>query len=130
MEKRRTGLVIDDQDEVLQSVALMLEAQGYEVTATKKIDEALRALAQAPMELVLCDVNLGQAQNGVEVAQQILRTNPSQPLVLMSGFGRPLSEAVLDFVFLNKPFEVAELRAAIEQAMRLAALSQTTRRAT
>ncbi len=113
-------LVVDDQEMVRQILASMLEAAGYEVvTAVDGQDGLTRFLEHEP-ELVGCVVDVTMPErDGLTLARDIRQRHAALPLVLVSGY--PASEyqaqiAELRVAFLQKPFEVDEIVAALGPA--------------
>ena len=107
-------LVVDDNADAAQSIAMLLEILGHRV---ETLGDALSAVARAPLyqpDLVLLDVGLPQ-MSGYEVARA-LRAQPSMRetmLVACTGYGqdedrRRAREAGFDY-HLVKPVHVEDL---------------------
>jgi CheY-like chemotaxis protein len=80
-------LVVDDDNELLQSAIMLLEAMGHEASGVSSGEAALAAIAEAPPELVLLDIGLPE-MDGVEVARR-LAASPQRAalkLVAVSGY--------------------------------------------
>ena len=56
-------LVVDDEASVLTTYKLILEQQGYAVTASLSAKEAREAIEQQGFDLILCDYSLEQQHN-------------------------------------------------------------------
>ena len=105
----RMTLLVDDDDNVRESVREMLTALGHSVIEAGSLAEA-RDLVDLPgLSLILSDLQLGDGR-GAELADAGL------PLVLMTAlqYGHP-ERTGLDGPILTKPFLAAELAAQIER---------------
>jgi CheY-like chemotaxis protein len=110
-------LVVDDEDVLLEMIALLVESLGYRVVAATNGQEALEALrdeATAPM-LVISDVMMPH-MNGIALARAI-RADPllrDVPIILMSAAGRAPQDALADH-FIHKPFDLERIEQLVEQ---------------
>jgi len=57
-------LVVDDDQNLRRSLALVLERSGYQVTTATNAQDAMRALHAGPIDLVFLDIKLPD-QNGI-----------------------------------------------------------------
>jgi DNA-binding NtrC family response regulator len=115
---QKTVIVLDDNEAVVQAVALHVRMLGHIPRVTTDPDEALSWVREADMAVV--DV-LMPRQNGVAWTQQARQVLPGFPVVLMTGWrGYPGVEHVLQTVsdpVLEKPFSHDLLVAAIATVM-------------
>jgi DNA-binding response OmpR family regulator len=111
-------LVVDDDDDVLHSVAGVLSAIGYQVRTASTSAEALRMFQADPPDLMMLDFAM-PGINGVDLARQVRALAPEQPLLLMTGHADVQSlEAAADGVpLLRKPFREAELSLAVRRSL-------------
>ena len=79
-------LVIDDEPSVLLTYKMILEQEGYEVTAAPTSQEAFKAIDNAEFELLLCDFSLEQQHTGFEVIAAERKVRPHTPCVLWTGY--------------------------------------------
>ena len=115
-----TLLVIDDDDQVRQSIAIHLEHCGFEVLHASDAQEGLMlAVAQNP-ELVLCDLHM-LAMSAFELLERLGETVPDAPVIAISDDGvmSDVAEAlrVGTSNFLIRPQEDLEV---LEHAVRRA----------
>ncbi len=83
----KTILVVDDEHNVVITMADILQANGYAVLTALSGEEALRA-AEAhagPIALLLCDVVM-PVMGGAEVAERLRATRPETRVLFVSGF--------------------------------------------
>src|ERR1700689_1442230 len=89
MKSKAHILVVDDEPNVLVTYRLILQQQGYEVTAALSSDEARKALAEENIDLLLCDLSLEKQENGFDVIEFGRQRNPQMPAVLLTGYATP-----------------------------------------
>lgn len=79
-----TCVIVDDSPDFLRSAARLLEAEGMHVTGRYRTGgEALAAVAAAPPDVVLVDVELGD-EDGVRVGADVSARAPSAVVILIS----------------------------------------------
>jgi CheY-like chemotaxis protein len=114
-----TLLVVDDDQAVRVTTAMILQDSGYSVLTCSSGQSALDLLGEQPaVALLLTDVVM-PVMNGAELARRARAMRASLPIVFFSGYADPNSaagEAVLE-PLLRKPFRASELVAEIEAAL-------------
>jgi len=107
-------LVVDDEEDIRELVAGVLEDEGYETRSAANADAALEALAARRPSLVLLDVWLqGSRLDGLEVLEEIKKRDASIPVLMISGHGNidtavaAIRKGATDFI--EKPFEADRL---------------------
>ncbi|WP_326524277.1 nitrogen assimilation response regulator NtrX [Sphingomonas sp.] len=114
-------LVVDDEFDIRELVAGVLEDEGYETRLAADSDAALEAIAARRPSLVLLDVWLqGSRLDGLDLLDEIKRRDPSIPVLVISGHGN-LDTAVAAIRrgasdFIEKPFEAERLLWLVERA--------------
>ena len=118
MNGRRVILSVDDEPGILVSRQLILEYEGYKVLSAADGEQALRAFAGQPVDLVLLDYVMPGMDGGV-VAKEIKNHNPRVPIVLVSA--SPVDEQSLACIdcFISKGDGPALLLAKIKQLLLL-----------
>ncbi|WP_174279609.1 nitrogen assimilation response regulator NtrX [Sphingomonas bacterium] len=114
-------LVVDDEQDIRELVAGVLEDEGYATRAAAHSDGALDAIAQRRPSLVLLDVWLaGSKLDGLELLDEIKRRDPSLPVLVISGHGNldtavaAIRKGAADFI--EKPFEAERLLLMVARA--------------
>ena len=107
-------LVVDDELDIRELVAGVLEDEGYEARVAADSDSALEAVAVRRPSLVLLDVWLqGSKLDGLELLDEIKRRDPSIPVLVISGHGNLDTAAAAirkeAAAFIEKPFEAERL---------------------
>jgi two-component system, NtrC family, nitrogen regulation response regulator NtrX len=114
-------LVVDDEQDIRDLVAGVLEDEGYAPRTAADSDAALMAIADRRPSLVLLDVFLkGSRLDGLELLDEIKRRDPTQPVLVISGHGN-LDTAVTAIRrgaadFIEKPFEAQRLLLLVSRA--------------
>ena len=87
MGGNETILVVEDEEDMLELLADVLETNGYHVLPAKDGEEAIRISRQNEnrIDLVLCDVQLPKI-SGRETCRQIKQLNPKVKIIFASGF--------------------------------------------
>src|SRR4029453_4051112 len=115
-------LIVDDEPNIIETVAPRLRARGYEVLSAMSGRSALEAVELDKPDLIVLDLGLPDI-NGVEVCRQGRQTL-STPILVLSARGaegdkvNALDAGADDYV--TKPFGAEELLARIRAALRRA----------
>jgi len=105
-------LVVDDEPNVLVTYRLILQQQGYEVSAALSSEEAREALSKKDIGLLLCDLSLEKQENGFDVIDFARKKNPHMPTVLLTGYATQEANdhaGELGIPVLFKPIDIKEL---------------------
>lgn len=114
-------LVVDDEASVLTTYRLILEQQGYSVTASLSSQEAKQAIEKQDFDLVLCDYSLEQQHTGFEVIAAARARKPNVPAILLTGYAtvETAEEARKKQIgVLFKPIDIKEFLATISMTLR------------
>ncbi|HWW57444.1 MAG TPA: sigma-54 dependent transcriptional regulator [Sphingopyxis sp.] len=107
-------LIVDDERDICDLVAGVMEDEGYEARTAFDSDSALEAIRQRRPSLALIDVWLqGSRLDGLGLVEAIKAFDPTLPIIVISGHGG-LDTAVAAirrgaFDFIEKPFEASRL---------------------
>jgi DNA-binding response OmpR family regulator len=115
-------LLVEDEENLASLVAAYLEQEGYSVVSVGGGAQALQAVEQQPVRLVVLDLNLPD-MDGLDVCRQI-RTRSSVPIVMLTardeeadrlaGLGAGADD------YIGKPFSPRELVARMKAVLRRA----------
>ncbi len=120
--KPRRILVVDDEPGIRQSLAGVLEDDGYEVQAVGTGEACLSALPGGDFELVLLDVWL-PGMDGMEVLTRVQEIPPGErPVVVMISGHASIEGAVKAtklgaFDFLEKPLSIEKISVVVKNAL-------------
>lgn len=119
-------LVIDDDSQILDVIALMLDSAGYNILTALDGKAGVQLAVEKLPELILLDVHM-PGMNGFEVSAVLLRNPKTRniPIVMMTGLCetedriKSLEAGAVDF--LVKPLSSEELTAKVRSLVRLKA---------
>jgi signal transduction histidine kinase len=111
-------LVVDDDADVRQFLTTFLSNLGYEVSEATGGENALTILADFKPDMMIIDFAM-DGMNGAETALAARQRYPGIPILFISGFAdsEALRSAVATAQLIRKPFEPAELAAAVRSIL-------------
>jgi two-component system response regulator ChvI len=80
---QKTIALVDDDQNILTSVSMALEAEGYRVVTYKDGEEALSGLSKAPPDLAILDIKMPR-MDGMELLQHLRRVSQLPAIFLTS----------------------------------------------
>jgi DNA-binding NtrC family response regulator len=120
-DEREHVLVVDDETTVREFLTECLGLIGFSSIAVPDGFQAVEAYSKqkTDISLVISDVAM-PGMNGVELARRLKEIDPGVKVILSSGYDTDhikddIPSSVVDFI--QKPYKVAELSAAIEKAL-------------
>jgi two-component system response regulator AtoC len=124
-------LIADDEKNMRWVLAEALKAEGYEVTEAADGKAAIAAVKDAPPDLMVLDHKM-PAPDGMEVLRRLRSEGHQFPVIMLTAHGNVATavDAIKNGAteYLTKPFDLEELKLAIEKALRIAALSAEVER--
>ena len=101
-------LIIDDDELVLQTVDIMVQALGYTSSTWSDPVAALAAFVETPddYDAILVDYKM-PGMTGLELVDEARKVRPDVPIIVMSGNAEGLREAGVDYI--AKPLSLAQL---------------------
>jgi DNA-binding NtrC family response regulator len=121
-ESMRKGrlLIIDDEEDLRQLLARLLELENYHVWQATRLSEGLKIIEQEDIQVVICDVNLPDG-NGLEKLPEIKKRFPIVEVVMLTAFGS-ISDGVTAiklgaFDYITKGDEDNQLITTVERAI-------------
>jgi DNA-binding response OmpR family regulator len=105
-------LLVDDDPEICQFLAMLLEIEGFDPVAATRAEEALALAAGRPLAAVLLDVAMPDV-DGLELCRRLREAGVTAPILVVSA--RPGQELLRRALqagadeFIRKPFDNAEL---------------------
>ncbi|HUF75239.1 MAG TPA: response regulator [Longimicrobiales bacterium] len=113
-------LLADDEPKLRDLFARYLTGLGHDVRTAADGNEVMAALAQAPADLLVTDINMPD-MDGIEILTALRKNGSPMPVIAISGGGYLdknllLSSAAMlgALVTLEKPFTLEELRDAVD----------------
>ncbi len=120
-EKKHTILIVDDERDVLDAVRRSIYSREYKFVTTTDPHEALDILGNERVDVIISDVDMPE-MSGHELMVAARRLTPSSVRILLTGRGT-MDSAIAGinegevYRFVTKPFEPAELKALVKEAI-------------
>jgi len=112
-------LVIDDDKHLAETIAESLERRGHACTIATSGKSGVAKLEQEPFDVVLTDLKMADL-NGLEVVERCRQLRPDAEVFVITGLGdvKTAVEAMKRGAshYLQKPIDLAELRAVVENS--------------
>jgi two-component system nitrogen regulation response regulator NtrX len=125
-------LIVDDEADIRELVAGILEDEGYSVRTAKDAEEALAAIGARRPNLLLLDIWLeGSRLDGLALLDVVKGQHPDMPVVMISGHGT-IETAVAAikrgaYDFIEKPFNADRLVLVTSRALETLRLRREVR---
>jgi len=126
-------LVVDDEQDIRDLVAGILEDEGYSVRTAADSDQALAAIRERRPSILVQDIWMqGGGLDGLELLDLVKSLDAELPVIMISGHGN-IETAVSAikrgaYDFLEKPFKADRLLLLVERALEQASLKRENRR--
>ncbi len=85
MSAKGSILVIDDEQEIRESLEQLLKLEGYKADCASSGDEGLKRIDDGVFDLVLLDINLPD-RNGLDLLQHIKRNSPEVGVIMITAY--------------------------------------------
>ena len=115
-------LIVDDEADIRELVAGILQDEGHGTRTARDSDEALSAVAARRPNLVFLDIWLqGSRLDGLQLLDCLKQQHPELPIVMISGHGN--TETAVSAIrrgaddLIEKPFKADRLMMAAERAL-------------
>src|SRR5215217_1767162 len=119
MVKRKRIVVLDDDASVLTAVERVLKVYGFDAEIFDTVEGFLDRTRLDQASCLVLDVNIN-GHCGIELSRRLMRSGVSVPVVFITGAANDATrQAAFEagcVAYLQKPFRLRELIAAIEQA--------------
>jgi two-component system response regulator VicR len=108
-------LIIDDDEDILETTAALLASEGFEVQSAPTVEEGMKKIDEISPDIVLLDIMFPEKKTrGFEAAGEIKAGHPDLPIIALTAINR---EYAFDFTkedmqadaFLNKPVKTDQL---------------------
>ena len=112
-------LIIEDEKSMREVLRILLEEEGYEITAASNGLEGMEYLRDDIFDLVVTDIKMPKA-DGFEVLKKVKELSPSTIVIMITAFGT--TESTIEamklgaYDYIHKPFKIDEIRLIIQKA--------------
>ncbi len=127
MKKIPLALIVDDEPDILQLLAITLSKMNIETLKAETIHQAKELLSLHSFDFCLTDMRLPDG-DGIALIKHIQKEFHQMPVALITAHGN--METAIDamkagaFDFLSKPVDLTALRSLISNALKLKSLPQ------
>jgi DNA-binding NtrC family response regulator len=123
-------LIVDDDEQLRQTLARRFERQGMSVVSAGTAEEALAKATETRCDVALLDLHL-PVMSGVDLLQKLKERQPELEALLLTAHGS-IETAILAmkrgaYDYLTKPFHLPELEVHIEKAYEKVRLARRER---
>src|SRR5512139_1544446 len=113
-------LIVDDEKNMRWVLGQALSGEGFEVVEAADGKQALALVAEQEPDIMVLDHRM-PAPDGMEVLRRIREKNLTFPIIMLTAHGN-VAQAVEAMKagaseYLTKPFDLEELKLAIEKAL-------------
>ncbi len=128
--KKENVLVVDDEKSILEFLEIMLGREGYSVTTVESATAALEVLRSKNFDVVISDISMPD-MNGIDLLGKIKQTKSDMAVIIMTAHGS--TESAVEAMklgandYLTKPFQIDEMKIAIENSLKTLALEKENR---
>jgi two-component system alkaline phosphatase synthesis response regulator PhoP len=112
MSFKASILLVEDEENLHETIKLNFELEGYEVTSAFDGDQALQAIANEYFDLIVLDIMLPEI-DGISVTENVRLNNLETPILILSAKNAS-ADRILGLKkgaddYLSKPFNLEEL---------------------
>ncbi|MEI6306605.1 MAG: response regulator, partial [Deltaproteobacteria bacterium] len=113
-------LIVDDELSMREFLSILLEREGYRVTAAANADAALAQLDLNLFDLVISDVKM-PGLNGIELLRRIKTNAPDTSVLMITAFSE--AEQAVEamklgaYDYIAKPFKIEEVKQLVKNAI-------------
>lgn len=112
-------IAVDDEEIVLSFIKDALEDDNYHIRVANNGLTALKMIEEEPADLILTDIRMPQ-MDGIKLIKKVRQIRPETGVIYMTGYANLNSakDAIKQgaFDYIMKPFELNEIRQAVEKA--------------
>src|ERR1700732_3118102 len=122
-------LIVDDEADIRELVAGILQDEGHGARTARDSDDALAAIVARRPNLVFLDIWLqGSRLDGLQLLDTVKQEHPELPVVMISGHGN-IETAVAAikhgaYDFIEKPFKADRLVLVADRALETSRLQR------
>ncbi|MCX5776694.1 MAG: response regulator [Candidatus Firestonebacteria bacterium] len=121
LEIKAKILIAEDDQGIRGLLEQGLESKNYNITTAANGQEAIGKIKKETFDLILCDIKM-PGVGGIEVLKEAKNRNPDTRVIMITGYGE--DAAYIDSKrfgatgFINKPFNIDEVVASVEKALK------------
>ena len=105
-------LVIDDEQVIVDTISIILEDMGINVTGAINADDGIKLALDNDYDLILTDIRMPE-KSGADVAKEVISNKPHARVLIITAYpSDPLAKEALEagaISLLKKPFEISKI---------------------
>ncbi len=119
-QKKRSILVVDDEDEIRNALYMFLTGEGYDVIATSGGPDAISKVAQESFDAAILDVMMPE-MSGFDLMHMMRRVSSDTIVIMLTAMDDPdsrfanLAKAAGVFDYLTKPCKLSVIKDTLER---------------
>jgi len=129
MENLNKGkiLIVEDEKSMREVLRILLEGEGYDVTAATDSLDGMGLLNRDIFDMVITDIKMPKI-NGFEILKKIREISPDTLVIMITAFGT--TESAIEamhlgaYDYIHKPFKIDEIRVVVKKALEKRKLSE------
>lgn len=119
-EHKNKILVVEDEKNMREILKILLEGEGYDISAAKDAAEGINLLDREIFDLIITDVRM-PGGNGLQILEKAQEISPETLVIIITAFGTIESaiEAMKHgaYDYIHKPFKIDEIRLVVKNAL-------------
>jgi DNA-binding response OmpR family regulator len=92
-------LFVDDEPNIRATLPIILRRYGFTVTVAGTVRQALKHIQENRFDLLLCDLNIEEESDGLNVIRAMRKANPQCVNIILTAF--PALETAVEGIHLN-----------------------------
>ncbi|MCE5194088.1 MAG: sigma-54 dependent transcriptional regulator [Nitrospiraceae bacterium] len=129
MESLNKGriLIVEDEKSMREVLNMLLEGEGYYVTAAKDSTEGMHFINKDIFDMVITDIRMPEI-SGFEILKKVKDISPDTIVIMITAFGT--TESAIEamqmgaYDYIHKPFKIDEIRLVVKKAFEKRRLSE------
>ncbi|MCO5236972.1 MAG: response regulator [Chitinophagaceae bacterium] len=114
-------LIVEDEMITALDLSTGLEREGYRIAGiADNAEEAIRLFKEHPADIILMDINIRGAMDGIDTTRELLKIRQA-PVIYLTAYTDAATirrvKKIQPAAFLTKPFSIDNVRVAIELAV-------------
>ncbi len=123
MEERPSVLVVDDNEDLLQTFSLILKRRGFNVDTAENGAAAVDKFKAHPVDVILMDIVMPE-MNGVEAFRKIREISPRAKVILMTAYSE---EELIEIALSEGAHRVVHKPLRVDQMIERGLVAEVTR---
>lgn len=122
MTDRKTILVVEDSEIIIELLTMVLEREGFDVLVARDGNQGKEAILNTKLDLIIMDIML-PFKSGLEVISESVNTSNKIPIIILSAMGG-VEQTIEDAESLgisnivSKPFVVKDLLTRVDKLLK------------